>query len=399
MATIAFPNGFLWGTATAAHQVEGGNWNNDWWAWEHNPMGGCAEPSGDAIDHYHRYPEDIALLASLGFQTYRFSIEWSRIEPEDGEFSIAALDHYRRMCATCHEHGITPIVTYHHFTSPRWVAHLGGWEEPDVADRFARFCGRATEHLGDLIGWGCTLNEPNIVAMLGYLAGAFPPGRRDPALRRAVNDNFIDGHRKAVEAIKSASAKEFPVGLTLAMSDYQAVDGGEAKLAQIRRNMNDVYLEAARTDDFVGVQTYSRDRVGPDGIVPPPEGAELTLMGYEWYPQSLEHTIRYATEVTDGTPVLVTENGIGTADDTRRVAYYREALQGVKRCLDDGIDVRGYTAWSAFDNFEWALGYTPTFGIIAVDRTTFERTPKPSAHLLGEVARTNRLDPTTFISE
>jgi beta-glucosidase len=141
----------------------------------------------------------------------------------------------------------------------------------------------------------------------------------------------------------------------------------------------------------VGVQTYSRDRVGPDGILPPPEGAELTLMGYEWYPQSLEHTIRYAYEYTDGTPILVTENGIGTDDDTRRVAYYREALQGVRRCLDDGIDVRGYTAWSAFDNFEWALGYKPTFGIIAVDRSTQERTPKPSASLLGEIARTNRL--------
>ncbi len=390
MASIQFPDGFLWGTATAAHQVEGGNWNNDWWAWEHDPTSGCVEPSADAIDHYHRYAEDIALLAELGFGTYRFSLEWSRIEPEDGEFSTAALDHYRRMCEACLDNGITPIVTYHHFTSPRWVSHLGGWEEPDTADRFARFCGRATEHLGDLIGWGCTLNEPNIVAMLGYLAGAFPPGRRDPALRRSVNDIFIDAHAKAVAAIK-AGPGDFPVGMTLAMSDYQAVDGGEAKLAQIRRSMVDVYLEAARGDDFVGVQTYSRDRVGPEGIIPPPEGAEVTLMGYEFYPEALDHTIRYAYEVTDGTPILVTENGIGTADDTRRVEYYRRALAGVRSCLDDGIDVRGYTAWSAFDNFEWALGYRPTFGLIAVDRATQVRTPKPSAYLLGEVSRTNSL--------
>ncbi|MDQ3107641.1 MAG: glycoside hydrolase family 1 protein [Actinomycetota bacterium] len=391
MTTIEFPEGFLWGTATAAHQVEGGNWNNDWWAWEHNPASGCVEPSGDAIDHYHRYGEDIALLAELGFGTYRFSIEWSRIEPEQGEYSVAALDHYRRMLSSCHEHGIVPIVTFHHFTSPRWISHLGGWEEPDTADHFARFCGRATEHLGDLIGWGCTLNEPNIVALLGYLAGAFPPGRRDPALRRAVNDNFIDAHAKATEAIKSGPG-DFPVGMCVAMSDYQAVDGGEAKLQQIRRNMNDVYLEAARGDDFVGVQCYSRDRVGPDGIVPPPEGAELTLMGYEFYPESLEATIRYASDVTEGTPILVTENGIGTDDDARRIEYYRRALQGVRRCLDDGIEVRGYTAWSAFDNFEWALGYKPTFGIIAVDGSTQVRTPKPSAHLLGEVAKSNRLD-------
>jgi beta-glucosidase len=390
MASIEFPDGFLWGTATAAHQVEGGNWNNDWWAWEHNPQSNCVEPSGDAIDHYHRYPDDIALLASLGFKTYRFSVEWSRIEPEAGEFSNASLDHYRRMCATCHEHGITPIVTYHHFTTPRWVTHLGGWEEPDTADRFARFCRRTTDALGDLIGWGCTLNEPNIVAMMAFLAGVFPPGRRDSALRRAVNDIFIDAHHKATGEIKSARG-DFPVGLTLSMSDYQAVDGGEQRRDRIRRNMEDVYLEAARGDDFIGVQTYSRTRVGPDGTLDPPADAELTLMGYEWYPDSLEATIRRAWEVTDGTPVLVTENGIGTDDDTRRLAYVRRALEGVRRCLDDGIDVRGYTCWSAFDNFEWALGYKPTFGLIAVDRTTQTRTPKPSAEWLGKVAQANRI--------
>ncbi|MGI8756502.1 MAG: glycoside hydrolase family 1 protein [Acidimicrobiales bacterium] len=390
MTEIDFPEGFLWGTATAAHQVEGGNWNNDWWAWEHNPSSGCVEPSGDAIDHYHRYADDIALLADLGFGTYRFSVEWSRIEPEDGEFSLAALDHYRRVLAACHEHEITPIVTYHHFTTPRWVADLGGWEKTETVDRFARFSARTTKHLGDLIGWACTLNEPNIVALLAYRQGYFPPGRRDPALRRTVSDNFIDAHRKASEAIK-AGPGDFPVGMALSMSDYQPVDGGEAKLAEMRRAMVDVYLEAARDDDFIGVQTYSRDRIGPGGRVPPPDDAELTLMGYEFYPEALEATIRYASELTDQTPVLVTENGIGTGDDSRRIEYFRRALQGVRRALDDGIDVRGYTAWSAFDNFEWSLGYEPTFGIIAVDRTTMERMPKPSARFLGQVARTNRL--------
>ncbi len=387
---IAFPDGFVWGTATAAHQVEGGNWNNDWWRWEHRPETNCVEPSGDGIDHYHRSRDDLALLAELGFGSYRFSIEWSRIEPENGEISTAALDHYRRMCAACHEVAITPVVTFHHFTTPRWVADLGGWEDPATADRFARFCARATEHLGDLIGRGCTLNEPNVVATMGNLAGVFPPGRQDPSARRRVNEVFVAAHRKALDAIKSGPG-DFPVGLCLAMSDYQAVDGGEAKRDQIRHAMNDVYLDAATGDDFVGVQTYSRDRVGPDGVVPPPEGAELTLMGYEFWPEALEATIRYAWKRTDGTPILVTENGIGTADDTRRIAYYRRSLAGVRRCLDDGIDVQGFTAWSAFDNFEWALGYRPTFGLIAVDRTTFVRTPKPSAYWLGEIARTNAL--------
>ena len=388
---IAFPPDFHWGTATAAHQVEGGNVNNDWWHWEHNPQSGCVEPSGDACDQYHRYEDDIRLLAGLGFDTYRFSIEWSRIEPAEGEWSRATLDHYRRMCAFCHENGLLPIVTFHHFTTPCWVAAHGGWEEPDTAGRFARFCEKATQHLGDLIGWGCTINEPNIVALMGYGAGIFPPGRRDRALRHSVNDIFIDAHHKAVDAIK-AGPGDFPVGLTLSMSDYQAVDGGESRRDHMRRAMEDIFLEAARSDDFIGVQTYTRTVVGPDGVVVPAAGADVTQMGYEFWPDALEATIRRAWEVTDGVPVLVTENGIGTDDDTRRIEYVTRALRGVRRCLDDGIDVRGYIYWSALDNFEWALGYRPTFGLVGVDRDTFTRTPKPSATWLGGIAKANTME-------
>ena len=390
MADVSFPEGFLWGTATAAHQVEGGNWNNDWWAWEHNPVSGCKEPSGDTCDHYHRYAADIALLAELGFTTYRFSVEWSRIEPEEGEWSLAALDHYRRVCATCHEHGIVPIVTFHHFTTPRWVAHKGGWEEPTTADLFARFCERTTAHLGDLIGWACTINEPNMVATHGYLSGAFPPGRKDKRLRREVNDVFVDAHRKAADAIH-AGPGDFPVGLTVAMQEMVPVDGGEGKAASIARNLEDVFLEACAGDDFIGVQTYSRMRVGPDGVLGPENGVELTQMGYEFWPEALEGTIRKAWQKTGGIPVFVTENGLSADDDTRRIEYVTRALRGVRRCLDDGIEIRGYTYWSTFDNFEWALGYDPKFGLIEVDRTTFERTPKPSARWLGRVAQANAL--------
>ena len=156
-AERAFPDGFVWGTATAAHQVEGGNWNNDWWAWEHNPGSGCAEPSGDACDHWHRWPQDVRLLADLGFGSYRFSLAWSRIEPEEGEFSKVALDHYLAMCAGCRELGIEPVVTFHHFTTPRWVAAAGGWAGPPTAERFARFCARAAGHLGDAMQRACAL--------------------------------------------------------------------------------------------------------------------------------------------------------------------------------------------------------------------------------------------------
>jgi beta-glucosidase len=390
MASVTFPDGFVWGTATASHQIEGGNWNNDWWAWEHHVDRPCAEPSGDACDSWHRYEEDLDLVDGMGLSAYRFSLEWSRIEPEPGEFSVAALDHYRRVLAACHERGLTPILTYNHFTLPRWVAHIGGWEEPDTADHFARFCERAVAHLGDLVGWSCTLNEPNIVATAGYLAGVFPPGRRDVALRRAVNDCLIEAHRRGGEAIRSGPG-DGPVGLTLSMSDYQAVDGGEEKRDRIRRNMEDVFLEAAADDDFIGVQTYSRTRIGPSGDLGPEPGVPVLTMGYEMWPEALEATIRRAVEVA-GVPVLVTENGIGTDDDAQRIDYVSRALAGVGRCLEDGLDVRGYVYWSLLDNFEWARGYEPKFGLHAVDRTSFVRTAKPSAEWFGSVARANRLE-------
>jgi beta-glucosidase len=390
MSARRFPDGFVWGTATAAHQVEGGNWNNDWWAWEHDPTSPCQEPSGDACDSWHRWPEDLDVCAGLGFRAYRFSLEWSRIEPEDGEFSRAALEHYRRMCAGCRERGLEPIVTLHHFTTPRWLAARGGWAAPETADRFARFAARAAKHLGDVVARVCTLNEPNIVATMGWLYGLFPPGKRDADLRRRVNDVLIDAHRRAVDAVH-AGPGDAAVGLTLAMSDYQAVDGGEGARDRYRRDMEDVFLEAARGDDFIGVQCYSRTRFGPDGMLGPEDGVRLTQMGYEFWPEALEATIRRAWDVTRRVPILVTENGIGTDDDRERIEYVARALPGVLACLGDGIDVRGYVYWSLLDNFEWIFGYRPTFGLVAVDRETQRRTPKPSAHWLGAIARGNAL--------
>ena len=385
-----FPDGFLWGTATAAHQVEGGNWNNDWWAWEHAPGTPCKEPRGDAVDHWHRYPQDVALLAALGFDTYRFSVEWSRVEPEDGEFSTVALDHYRRMCATCREHGINPMVTLHHFTSPRWVAADGGWDADVTVDRFVRFAERLAGHLGDLVHSVCTFNEPNVVSLMGYVAGLFPPGLQERDARHRVNERFVRTHERVVPVVKGAA--DVPVGLTLSMSDWTAVgDGAEPRVDRYRAPHEDVFLEAAKADDFIGVQTYSRTRVGPDGLLGPEPGVETTLMGYEFWPEALEATIRRAWEVTGGTPVIVTENGIGTDDDTRRLEYLRRALDGVVACLRDGLDVRGYVQWSLLDNFEWVLGYEPTFGIVAVDRRTQERTVKPSGRWLGAVAAGNAL--------
>ncbi len=389
MPDITFPDRFVWGTATAAHQIEGGNVNNDWWAFEHDPASNCADVSGDACDSFNRYEDDIARVAALGLSAYRFSLEWSRIEPEEGEFSRVALDHYRRMAATCHEHGILPVVTFHHFTHPRWLAAAGTWESPDAPDRFARYCERACAHLGDLIGLACTVNEPNVVATMGWRIGIFPPRVRDRLRRDLVNQALAAAHTKAVEAIRSGPG-DAPVGLTLSMTDYQLQPGGEQWLERLRRPSEDVFLEATGGDDFVGVQTYTRMRVGPEGPLAGEDGVPTTQMGYEFWPEALEATIRRASAVT-GLPVYVTENGIGTPDDAARIEYVGRALAGVRRCLDDGIDLRGYFYWSLLDNFEWVLGYGPTFGLVGVDRDTFERRPKPSAAWFGQVARANGL--------
>jgi beta-glucosidase len=389
---FAFPTGFRWGTATAAHQIEGGNVNNDWWEWEHTEGTAAVESSGDACDSWHRWPDDVALVADIGFDNARFSIEWSRIEPEPGEWSHAAMDHYVRVCEALLAAGVDPVVTFHHFTTPQWVARRGGWEDAQTPHRFADFCARAAQRLGPLMRRACTINEPNIVAVAGYLVGNFPPGVQDVARRRVVNERFAAGHRLAVDAIR-ASAPGVPVGLTLAMSEYVAVEGGELRRDRIRARMEDEFLHATTGDDFLGVQTYSRTRVGPDGVLPGEAGVEMVAeMDYEVWPFALEATLRRAWEVTGGEiPLLVTENGLCTNDDTKRIAYVHEALRGVLRCLADGIDVRGYTYWSLLDNFEWSLGYAPRFGLVEVDRTTFVRTPKPSARWLGDIAKANCL--------
>ncbi len=407
MNDFRFPEGFLWGTATAAHQVEGNNVNNDSWAMEHVEGGPYVEVSGDACDAYHRYRDDIALLADLGFTMYRFSLEWSRIEPEQGEFSRAALDHYRRMLQTCVEHGIVPMLTFHHFTSPRWLVRDGGWEAANTPERFARFCRRAAEHLGDLCGYACTLNELNIGRVIAPFIDVRSPGdwwQRTATTFGTSPDRFapfqyvssersvqtiLSAHRAGYEAIKNV-CPDLPTGMTLALQDFQPVPGGEDTANRMNQEVNDVFLEGARGDDFLGVQVYSRRRVGPDGLLPPAEGVEQTQMHYEFWPQALEATIRYAANRA-GIPIIVTENGIATDIDSRRIAYVRSALGGVASCLRDGIDVRGYTYWSALDNYEWALGYRPTFGLIAVDRVTQRRSPKPSAHWLGAIAKSGIL--------
>lgn len=421
---------FLWGTATAAHQVEGNNTNADAWIMEQMPDGFYKEPSGNACDHYHRYRRDIALLAELGFNSYRFSIEWARIEPEEGIFSSQEIEHYRDMLLTCQQYGLTPVVTLHHFTSPRWLISQGGWADERTPELFARYCQHVVQAMGDLLPYICTINEANIASVIKYTVelGDLKPGAPEPAapvpvgmpateeptlppalLTRFVQaalqfgvepQNFhpflfsisgrarqviLTAHQQAREAIKAVNPA-IRVGLTLALPDLQAAEGGEERLRLVEQEVYRTYLDATAGDDFLGVQVYTRALIGPDGVLPAPAEAELTQMGYEFYPEALEGSLRRVAQHTH-LPLMVTENGLATDDDTRRSEYIRRAVAGIERCLRDGLPVLGYLYWSAFDNFEWTLGFEKRFGLIGVNRQTQERTVKASARLLGKLAR------------
>ncbi|GAB1690957.1 glycoside hydrolase family 1 protein [Krasilnikovia sp. M28-CT-15] len=385
-----FPPGFLWGAATSGHQTEGNNINSDYWQREYAPDSTVPEASGDACDSFHRYPQDIALLAELGLNSYRFSVEWCRIEPERGQVSVAMLDHYRRMVDCCLQHGLRPMVTLHHFTVPRWMSALGGWRNPRAAELFARFTEIALPIVRDGVEWVCTINEPNVVACA---EGAKDPDAEPVAYGMArpngqVSAELVRAHRMSREVL--AALPGVRSGWTVATQAIHALPGCADEAYAYSYPLEEYFLEAARDDDFVGVQAYTRTFVGRAGAVPPPAGAETTLTGWEYFPDALAIGVRQAWKVTGGVPVLVTENGIATADDSRRVDYVRDALAGLHQAITDGVEVPGYYHWSALDNYEWG-SWTPTFGLIAVDRTTFRRTVKPSARWFGALARKNAL--------
>ncbi|MFP3125616.1 family 1 glycosylhydrolase [Ectobacillus funiculus] len=417
---LNFPPHFLWGSATAAYQVEGNNSNSDFWAEEHAEGSPYKDKSGDAINHYGLYREDIALMASLGLKAYRFSIEWSRIEPEPGVFSYSAIEHYRGVLETCHQSGITPIVAMHHFSSPKWLMRLGGWASPEIPNRFARYCEFVFQELGHLIPYALTMNEVNLPVMLrdifsriGFIppvgiereAWSAPKWRESAAeLCGTTIDKYFtfhmisdeesikllkETHQKARKAIKQMSPNT-KVGLSMALSDIQSIHGGEELAKAKWHSYFEQYLPAIEEDDFFGLQNYTREVYGPGGQLKPAEGAELTQMGYEYYPEALGNVIRKVAKYLP-ISIIITEHGVATENDERRVEFIRRGLEGVQACLEEGIDVRGYFHWSTFDNFEWQSGYALTFGLIGVDRSTQERQVKDSARYLGRIAQTSSL--------
>lgn len=403
-----FPPGFLWGVAGSGHQTEGGNADSDTWFAELVTPTVFQEPSGRACDGWTRWNEDVGLAAGMGLTAYRFSVEWARVEPTEGSFSDPALDHYEAVVDACLEHGMAPIVTMNHFTCPHWFAARGGWLDPEAPERFARYCDRVAGRFGDRIAYAVTLNEPNLPHVLDWLG--LPDAVRDleratlaaatakagvrayrlanvvlPEELDAIEDGLAAGHVAAREALESRRP-DLPVGLSLAVMDDVVVGDDPAVRDRKRVECYQRWLELAREDDFVGVQNYERVPYDGAGVVPPPADTPLNQMGTGVEPLSLAGAVRYAYDVA-AVPVLVTEHGIATEDDSVRAAFIEPALRGLLDAMDDGVPVIGYCHWTLLDNFEWIFGYSFRYGLHEVDRETFERRPKPSAGVLAAVAR------------
>jgi beta-glucosidase len=429
----SFPSGFLWGAATSAHQVEGGNRLNQWWRFEQEP-GRIADGSvsGVACDHWHRFDEDFARAAADSHNAHRLSLEWSRIEPQHGVFDAAAIAHYHEVFASLRRHALTPIVTLHHFTDPLWIFDLGGWENRETIDRFVEFATLCGREFGGEVDWWCTVNEPDVLAFRGWSQGVWPPGKRDDSAALMVMANSLEAHGRAYRALHQADTID-------ADGDGHAAWVGFAKHAVVlepqrpwfapdvvyrnleHRVFNEAVLAAAATGridlwipgargvkrevaelrdsmDYVGINHYTRWKVrafARDPHVVPP-GAVLNDLGWEIHPAGIEAVVRDAARF--GKPVIILENGVADATDRVRPRALVETLAHLARAIASGVDVRGYLHWSLLDNFEWAEGYTGRFGLYQVgfDDPALPRTRTRSADLFARIARANAIDPAVF---
>jgi beta-glucosidase len=428
---MTFDHNFLIGAATAAHQVEGNNIHSDDWALENMKYTSFSEPSGIADDEYNRYEEDITYLADAGLNAYRFSIEWARIEPEEGKFDEAEIEHYRKEIAFCKKKGIEPVVTLLHFTSPKWLIEKGGWEADSTITYFARYVHKVIEELGSDLKYVCTINEANMGVQLAAIAERYRKQMMAAAQAQASDtakkmegtaqvglnlDKILAGrkfqaaenkevfgtetpqtfvsartahgmeivmkaHQAAVQEIHSLYP-QIKAGITLSLHEIRSQDGGEEKAKKAWGDEFTNWLPYIQNDDFLGVQNYTYMIYNKDGQMPLPEGTETTEMGYAYAPEALGNVIRNVSKDFKG-EILVTENGICTKDDNRRQDFIKSALAGVQACVHEGIPVKGYFHWSLLDNFEWQKGFAMTFGLIGVDRKTLARTPRRSLKLLG----------------
>lgn len=397
-----------------------------------------AETAGNACEQYSRYKEDHELLASSGLTHYRFGIEWARIEPKENVFDYFEIEHYRNVLRSCRDHGLVPIITLHHFTSPLWLIRRGGWEGKDTPLLFARYAQKIVEELGDLIGpdenlgiesgYICTLNELNTGILNDELLGDPRKRKMKEPWRKVINkldiseesfcpwqfassktavETIVAAHHQAVYTIKSIR-DDIPVGATMASQVIVANSEREEGLF-VRQGIRDIWFwregqfwdelnkKPKCVGDFLGIQAYTKQRVGPIffdkhyGIIPPGEHVKKTTMGYEYAPDAVARSLRQAHQYFPKLDLICTEFGITTPDDQERISYYKEGLEGILACINDGVPILGALAWSFLDNYEWEHGYTPKFGLVEVNFNTQKRTPRESFKYLGKVSKTKEI--------
>ncbi|GGS67646.1 beta-glucosidase [Planobispora rosea] len=443
---LTFPPGFFWGTATAAYQIEGaaredGRAPSIWDTFSRTPGKVVGGHTGEvACDHYHRYREDVAMMADLGMQAYRFSIAWPRIQPDgSGPANPRGLDFYERLVDELHDHGITPIVTLYHWDLPQSLEDRGGWTSRETAERFAEYAAVVYGRLGDRVQTWTTLNEPWCSSFLGYGCGIHAPGRAEPGAAFAAVHHLLLGHGLATAELRAAGAAQ--VGITLNLApisgpDPEAIaiiDGlhnrifldpvlkGEYPADVVERTRRftdwsfvrdgDLDLISAPVD-LLGINYYSPTRVetragqpanpvhpGSEGIAFVQGEEEKTAMGWSVVPSGLTELLTRVARDYPGTPLVITENGAafddvltdGRVADERRIAYLDGHFRAAHAALTAGVDLRGYLVWSLMDNFEWAEGYAKRFGLVHVDYASQRRTPKDSALWYREVIRNNGL--------
>ena len=403
-----FPERFLWGAATSSHQVEGRNTNNDWWLWE--KQGRTKEPSGEAVRHFELFDEDFRLAAALHHNAHRFSIEWSRIEPQEGVFDDQAIHHYREVVQSLRRKSLEPIVTLHHFTNPLWFYEKGGWLHKEAPGWFARYAAKMAEELGKDVVYWITVNEPLVLVYHSYLTGLWPPGKKSAAQSWQVTRNLIQAHKAAYQVIHEVYRRNswpaIKVSIAKNLRPFQVCPKTNNWMCRLsvylrHRLFNLYFLEKIREQmDFIGANYYEREIVSNDkALAYGPFGGKcntahghddhVNILGWGSSPEGLYESLLWLKKY--GKPVLIAENGTCEEDDTYRLQFIKTHLEQLERAIGGGVPVIGYLYWSLLDNFEWHHGFGPRFGLIEVDYSNFKRTPRPSARQFGEICKNNRL--------
>ena len=366
---MKFPNNFLWGAATSAHQVEGGN-VNDWSEWKKGD-------AGRTCDHYHRFEQDFDLAKSLGHNAHHFSIEWSRIEPKEGKINQNEIEHYRQVLTALGQRGLEPMVTLWHFTLPTWLAKKGGWLNPKAPYYFDRYVKIIAENLFNEVKFWITINEPDVYASRCFLAGVWPPQKRSVFKYFKVLKNLARAHQLAYQSLHLIDL-DCQVGISKNNIYFENIP-----LADYL--WNKYFLNRIkREQDFIGLNYYFHCHLFGN------ENRAVSDLGREIYPEGIYHVLKGLKKYNQ--PIYITENGLADKDDAKREKFIKEHLAWVLRAIQEKIDVRGYFHWSLLDNFEWDKGFWPRFGLIEVDYQTMARKIRPSAFEYEKICRENKLD-------